>query len=95
MIFGADVGVPLAPPSLASISQPLEKCSYLLAHAREEGYTFGYRCEILTRVGLEQHELLRTPLLRRWGVFCSVGRHRSPSVQPFRVTPKSRALHRS
>ena len=36
MIFGADVGVPLAPPSLASISQPLEKCSYLLAHARED-----------------------------------------------------------
>ena len=36
MIFGADVGVPLSPPSFASISQPLEKCSYFLAHARED-----------------------------------------------------------
>jgi hypothetical protein len=36
MIFGADVGVPFAPPSFASISQPLEKCSYFLAHPRED-----------------------------------------------------------
>jgi hypothetical protein len=36
MIFGADVGVSLPPPSFASISQPLEKCSYYLAHARED-----------------------------------------------------------
>jgi hypothetical protein len=36
MIFGADVGVPFPPPSFASISQPLEKCSYFLAHARED-----------------------------------------------------------
>ena len=36
MIFGADVGVPLTPPSFASISQSLEKCSYFLAHARED-----------------------------------------------------------
>ena len=36
MIFGADVGVPLPPPSLASISQSLDKCSYFLAHARED-----------------------------------------------------------
>ena len=38
MIFGADVGVPLAPPSFASISQPLEKCTYFLAHPREGIY---------------------------------------------------------
>jgi hypothetical protein len=36
MIFGADVGVPLPPPSFAPISQPLEKCSYFLAHPRED-----------------------------------------------------------
>jgi hypothetical protein len=36
MIFGADGGVSLPPPSFASISQPLEKCSYFLAHARED-----------------------------------------------------------
>jgi len=36
MIFGADVRVPLPPPSFASSSQPLEKFSYFLAHARED-----------------------------------------------------------
>jgi len=36
MIFGADVGVPLASPSLASISQMLEQLAYLLAHAIED-----------------------------------------------------------
>jgi hypothetical protein len=36
MIFGADVGVPLPPPSLASIPQPFEQFSYFLDHPRED-----------------------------------------------------------
>jgi hypothetical protein len=36
MIFGTDIGVPLSPPSLASVSQMLEQLGYFLAHPRED-----------------------------------------------------------
>ena len=45
MIFGADVGVPLAPPSLASIPQPFEQFPYFLDHPREDTPSgIGARC---------------------------------------------------